>query len=202
VNAGDFIVCSFLLKTGPGANTAYMHFKWKKNWKHWSTVQDEQSTVQAKVQICAMMSRVTRVFHLSQPSLSNRWDTTAPNYTLLKPSYFFLLSRWFLDAPFQYSKTSPTYIAIGLALTISYILTRIVTIPFYYYSVYMECSTYMCTPVMLFLIVSPCLVLDGLSLWWLRRIICGFKKIIYEGWFKKIVLEKYMYMNGNAKQLD
>ncbi|XP_064626469.1 TLC domain-containing protein 4-like [Lineus longissimus] len=107
-------------------------------------------------------------------------------------STFFINIRWFLDAPLQYSKTSNVYVASGIALTISFILTRIVNIPFYYYPVYSECSKYSCTPAMLFWMVAPCIVLDGLGLWWFRKVVVGFKKIIYEGWFKNVVLEKVM----------
>lgn len=91
----------------------------------------------------------------------------------------FFLARWFL-AVLGYSKTSPVFVANGIAMAVTFFVVRIAVMPAYWMKVY---SVYGTEPfnrlghIQMVLVVS-CAILDIINLFWFFKIYVGAKKVL------------------------
>lgn len=87
--------------------------------------------------------------------------------------------RWFLYA-MGYQKNSFQFLINGLTMTLIFFLVRILTIPIYWYKVYtvMESPLWIVMGYFRLVMVTTCLTLDIINLYWFKKIYIGAKYLV------------------------
>lgn len=91
----------------------------------------------------------------------------------------FVNKRWFYDV-LKYNKSSPPFILNGFLMTSMFFVVRVVSIPFYWMKVYgiygSEKSDSL--GVLWYVLISSCVILDVINVYWFYRISQGAVKLI------------------------
>ena len=91
-----------------------------------------------------------------------------------------------------YQKSSLAFYLNGIAMTVVFFFSRIAIIPQYYYSVYSIYGTdgYFRLGMMWYVLISSCVVLDTLNLFWMVKILRGIVKLLGKTKSSQKLLEK------------
>ena len=88
-------------------------------------------------------------------------------------------ARWFLDT-LKFSKTSKVFVGNGVLMTLVFFFVRILAMPFYWWKVYTVAITPLWSHMghFRFVLISVCLVLDVINLYWFSKMMRGVLKIL------------------------
>jgi len=87
--------------------------------------------------------------------------------------------RWFLDA-LKYSKTSKAFVLNGILMTLVFFIVRIVTMPIYWWKVYIVAITPLWSHMghFRYVLIIVCAVLDVINLYWFSKMVRGCLRIL------------------------
>jgi len=91
--------------------------------------------------------------------------------------------RWFLHA-LGYQKSSVLFVFNGLLMTALFFAVRIVTIPIYWYKVYiiLDSPLWLKMGYFRWVMIVTCITLDLINIHWFRKIYCGARHIFILNW--------------------
>jgi len=91
----------------------------------------------------------------------------------------FVNQRWFLDV-LSYPKDSNVFVINGYALTITYFIVRVASIPPYWIKVYSIYGSEPCIRLgrIWYVLLSSCIILDLINLYWFAKVVRGARKVL------------------------